>query len=165
MGAFLHKTHYWLAFPGGGTSLQQFRGALGPKRKSCGRAIYSAALEKQDEKKKKERKKNLHENITVDIHMSAFGVLRGEWKEWRSARIGSARCSSSAAAAAVPQRPLFQKPGMFISQDFATGSIQKKKKKVTIHFEQLFLGNFRGERMCAFPLQPSNAPKEQKWHD
>lgn len=41
-------------------------------------------------------------------------------------------------------------------------ALYKKKKKVTIHFEQLFLGNFRGERMCAFPLQPSNAPKEQK---
>ncbi len=26
MGAFLHKTHYWLAFPGGGTSPQQSEG-------------------------------------------------------------------------------------------------------------------------------------------
>lgn len=132
MGAFLHKTHYWLAFPGGGTSLQQ---SVGPETKqSCRRAISCAVRAGSTEEKKSALKYGSFESKFTCWRLR----FAGEWKSALSSVCSSSQQSSGATA------PTISKAGNIISQD-----LERLYKKVTIRFDN-FLGNFReiNLRLC-----------------
>lgn len=137
-----------MAFPGGGTSLQQFRGALGPKRKSCGRAIYSAALEKQDEKKKKERKK-----ICMKILLSTFTCRRLAFCE-ASEKSGAQLESARLAVAALQQQQQCHSAHYFKSRECLfhktlLRALYKKKKKKLLSISNNFFSVTFGGNECA----------------
>lgn len=124
MGAFLHKTHYWLTFPGGGTSLQQSEGR-GAKQ-SCQRAISSAVRAGSTKKKSALKYCSLFLNSHLGVSVC------------RRVKERSARCElSSSSQQSSATAPTISKAGNIISQD-----LERLYKKVTIHFDN-FPGNFR----------------------
>lgn len=131
MGAFLHKKHYWLAFPGGGTSLQQSEGP-GTKTKSCRRAISSAVQAGSTPLKKKSALKYC--SFFLKNHFLASPVCR---RVSQCAQLDVSSAVARSSRAAVPQRPLFQKPGILFHKTW-NGSIKK-----LLCISHNFLGNFR----------------------
>lgn len=124
MGAFLHKTHYWLAFPGGGTSLQQ---PEGPGTKKVAGKRYLPRF-RQDRLNK----------ICIKILLFLSKFTSWRLRLQASERVRSARhelCSSSQQSSATA--PTISKAGNIISQDLV-----RLYKKVTIHFDN-FPGNFQ----------------------
>ncbi len=120
MGAFLHKTHYWLAFPGGGTSLQQCKGRA--TKQSC-RGAISSALHAGSTVKKSALK---YCRFFVEIHILAT-PFAGVWKE--SAQLGVWALQQHAAESSATA-PTISKAGNIISQDLV-----RLYKKVTIRFD------------------------------
>lgn len=113
MGAFLHKTHYWLAFPGGGTSPQQSEGP-GTKTKLPESDIVCGSS-RIDWKKKSALK---YCSFCLNSHLGVSACRRAK----ECAQLGAS--SAAARSRAVPQRPLFQKPGILLHKTWY-GSIKK----------------------------------------
>lgn len=116
MGAL--KTHYWLAFPRGGNSLLQ-SGGLGTKL-ICGRAIsaeicagWKIFFSKNSPLKYCFFFLNSHLSVSVCRRMK------------ECAQLGVSCAAAAARSRAVPQRPLFQKPGILFHKTW-NGCIKKK---------------------------------------
>lgn len=109
---------------------------------SCRRAISSAVQAIMDRLKKLK-----YCSFCLNSHVGVSVLQASE-----SAELGV--CESCCSRAAVPQRPLFQEPGILFHKTW-NGSI----KKVTNRFDN-FLGNFRGNESVT-PLRHQKKSKLQ----